>query len=127
MPDSQPTGTDRDTSFVATVKRTGVEFLEDEMTDRAAGLTYYGLLSLFPALIALVSIVGLFADPQATTEKLTEIVGNLGPDTAVAFCVWAIASAASPAPSDSFRPSRANPRIRRRRSRRGRRASLRRG
>lgn len=83
MPATQPTGADRDTSFSATLKRTGVEFVEDEMTDRAAGLTYYGLLSLFPAIIALVSVVGLFADPQATTQKLTEIVGNLGPDTAV--------------------------------------------
>lgn len=83
MPATQPTGTDRDTSFVATAKRTGVEFMEDEMTDKAAGLTYYGLLALFPAIIALVSIVGLVADPQATTQKLTEIVGNLGPDTAV--------------------------------------------
>jgi len=83
MPVKQPTGADRDTSFSATLKRTGVEFVEDEMTDRAAGLTYYGLLSLFPAIIALVSVVGLFADPQATTQKLTEIVGNLGPDTAV--------------------------------------------
>jgi membrane protein len=79
---TQPTGTDRDSSLFATLKRTGVEFVQDEMTDRAAGLTYYGLLSLFPALIALVSIVGLFADPQATTQKLSEIVGNLGPDTA---------------------------------------------
>ena len=83
MTDSQPTGTERDSSFVATAKRTGVEFIEDQMTDKAAGLTYYGLLSLFPALIALVSIVGLFADPQATSEKLNEVVGNLGPDTAV--------------------------------------------
>jgi membrane protein len=83
MSPSHPTGTDRDTSLTATVKRTGIEFIEDEMTDKAAGLTYYALLSLFPALIALVSIVGLFADPQATTQKLTEIVGNLGPDTAV--------------------------------------------
>jgi membrane protein len=77
-----PTGTERNSSLFATLKRTGVEFVQDEMTDRAAGLTYYGLLSLFPALIALVSIVGLVADPQATTQKLTEIVGNLGPDTA---------------------------------------------
>ncbi len=83
MSDSQPTGTERDTSFVATARRTGVEFIEDQMTDKAAGLTYYGLLSLFPALIALVSIVGLFADPQTASEKLSEIVGNLGPDTAV--------------------------------------------
>jgi len=52
------------------------------MTDWAAALTYYGLLSLFPALIALVSIIGLFADPASTTEKLTDIVSNLGPDTA---------------------------------------------
>jgi membrane protein len=83
MANSPPTGADRDTSIVATMKRAGVEFIEDEMTDKAAGLTYYGLLALFPAVIALVSIVGLFADPQATTEKLTEIIGNLGPDTAV--------------------------------------------
>ena len=34
------------------------------MTDWAAALTYYGLLSLFPALIALVSILGLFGDPE---------------------------------------------------------------
>ena len=52
---------------VATLKR-ALEFSEDNMTDWAAALTYYGLLSLFPALIALVSIVGLFGDPQATTR-----------------------------------------------------------
>ena len=52
------------------------------MTDWAAALTYYGLLSLFPALIALVSIVGLFADPVQTTNTLTQIVSNLGPGTA---------------------------------------------
>jgi len=64
------------------LKRTGREFLEDHMTDWAAALTYYGLLSLFPALIALASIVGLFADPEATSRTLAEIVGNLGPETA---------------------------------------------
>lgn len=71
-----------DRSWKGTLKRTATEFLEDNMTDWAAALTYYGLLSLFPALIALVSIIGLFADPQSTTEKLTEIVSNLGPETA---------------------------------------------
>lgn len=72
-----------DTSLIATLKRTVSEFMEDGMTDWAAALTYYGLLSLFPALIALVSIIGLVADPATTTGKLTEIVGNLGPDSAV--------------------------------------------
>lgn len=71
-----------DRSWPGTLKRTVAEFVEDEMTDRAAALTYYGLLSLFPALIALVAIVGLVADPQETTRKLTEIVSNLGPDAA---------------------------------------------
>ena len=43
---------------------------------------YYGLLALFPALIALVSIVGLVADPESTTDTLTDIVTEVGPDTA---------------------------------------------
>lgn len=77
-----PAGVKRDGSLRATLKRTVTEFMEDGMIDWAAALTYYGLLSLFPALIALVSIIGLFADPGATTEKITEIVSGLGPDAA---------------------------------------------
>lgn len=50
--------------------------------DWAAALTYYGLLSLFPALIALVSIVGLFGDPESTTQKVTDIVTQIGPESA---------------------------------------------
>jgi membrane protein len=64
------------------VKRTVQEFQEDNMTDWAAALTYYGLLSLFPALIALVSLVGLFADPEPATETITEIVTGIGPSSA---------------------------------------------
>ena len=41
-----------------TVKRTIAEFQEDNLTDWAAALTYYAVLSVFPALIAMVSIVG---------------------------------------------------------------------
>ncbi|MCB0831499.1 MAG: YihY/virulence factor BrkB family protein, partial [Solirubrobacterales bacterium] len=78
----KPEGVERDDSLLATMKRSGTEFMEDGMTDWAAALTYYGLLSLFPMLIALVSIIGLFANPETTTEKLTEIVSNLGPDAA---------------------------------------------
>ena len=78
----KPEGAERDDSLPATLKRSGTEFMEDGMTDWAAALTYYGLLSLFPMLIALVSIIGLFANPEATADKLTEIVSNLGPDAA---------------------------------------------
>ncbi len=80
--DYRPTGTyDKPTTF-GVLRRTATEFSEDNLTDWAAALTYYGLLALFPALIALVSIVGLFADPQSTTQKLTEIVSQIGPSSA---------------------------------------------
>ena len=52
------------------------------MTDWAAALTYYGLLSLFPALIALVSVLGLFGDPQETTKTITDVVTQIGPNSA---------------------------------------------
>jgi membrane protein len=80
--DYRPQGAGGSSSKLATLKRTFTEFSEDNMTDWAAALTYYGLLSLFPALIALVSIVGLFGDPQSTTKTLTDIVAQLGPGTA---------------------------------------------
>jgi membrane protein len=80
--DYRPAGTDGKSSLFATVKRTVTEFSEDNMTDWAAALTYYGLLSLFPALIALVSIVGLVGDPATTTKTITEMVTKLGPSSA---------------------------------------------
>src|SRR5918912_2238878 len=80
--DYAPEGTDARPGMFATVKRTFTEFSEDNMSDWAAALTYYGLLSLFPALIALVSVVGLFGDPAATTKTVTDIVTKLGPSSA---------------------------------------------
>ena len=80
--DYRPTGAGEKSSLFATLKRTATEFSEDNLSDWAAALTYYGLLALFPALIALVSVVGLFADPQSTTQKVTEIVTQIGPESA---------------------------------------------
>jgi membrane protein len=80
--DYRPAGGDARSSVFATVKRTFTEFSEDNMSDWAAALTYYGLLSLFPALIALVSIVGLVGDPATTTKTITEMVTKLGPSSA---------------------------------------------
>jgi len=80
--DYRPEGTDARSSLFATVKRTFTEFSEDNMSDWAAALTYYGLLSLFPALIALVSIVGLVGDPATTTKTITDMVTKLGPSSA---------------------------------------------
>jgi membrane protein len=75
-------GVERKSGPFATLKRTGTEFMEDNLTDWAASLTYYGLLALFPALIALVSIVGLVGDPKSTTDTITEIVTKIGPESA---------------------------------------------
>jgi membrane protein len=63
-----------------TLKRTVKEFKDDNVTDWAAALTYYGVLSLFPAIAALVSLVGLVMDPRTVTDTLTKLVSSLNPD-----------------------------------------------
>ena len=68
--------------FFQTLKRAVYEFKEDELTDRAAALTYYSVLSIFPALIALVSIVGLVWEPRTITDTLNDIVQSIGPSSA---------------------------------------------
>jgi membrane protein len=80
--DYRPTGAAADSGVVATLKRTATEFSEDNLSDWAAALTYYALLSLFPALIALVAVLGLVGDPQSTTSNITDIVTKLGPKSA---------------------------------------------
>jgi membrane protein len=79
--DYRPEGTYAKPTTFGVLRRTATEFSEDNLTDWAAALTYYGLLALFPALIALVSIVGLFADPQETSQTITEIVTQIGPSS----------------------------------------------
>src|SRR6478735_3653956 len=64
------------------LKRTLSAFRADGLSDWAAALTYYGLLSLFPAVIALISIIGLVGDPETTTRKVTEVIAEIGPDSA---------------------------------------------
>jgi len=76
-----PTALPRD-SWSETLKRTVAEFREDKLQHWAAALTYYAVLSIFPALIVMVSLVGLFADPASVTRVLTDTAGQLGPATA---------------------------------------------
>jgi membrane protein len=80
--DYRPEGAATGSGLFATLKRTATEFMEDNLSDWAAALTYYGLLALFPALIAMVSLIGLVGDPKSTTESLTEIVTEIGPASA---------------------------------------------
>jgi membrane protein len=67
----------------ATLKRTLREFREDNLTDWAAALTYYAVLSLFPGLIVLVAILGLVGQHPQTTNALLDIVHDVGPESAV--------------------------------------------
>ncbi|WP_237525007.1 YihY/virulence factor BrkB family protein [Streptomyces sp. SID5643] len=67
-------------SWVAVLKGSVREFKDDELTDRAAALTYYGVLALFPALLVLVSMLGLTG--RSTTDKVTENVRELVPGSA---------------------------------------------
>ncbi len=62
------------------LRRTVREFKEDNLTDWAAALTYYSILAIFPALLALVSVVGLLGD--ATTQSLIDNLGTVAPGPA---------------------------------------------
>lgn len=66
-----------------TLKRTLSEFKEDNLSDSAAALTYYAVLSIFPALIALLSLVGLIMSPQKIISAATDLISSIGPASAV--------------------------------------------
>jgi membrane protein len=67
-------------SWFGVARRTVREFRADNLTDWAAALTYYGVLAIFPAVIALISIVGLIG--HSATGPLIENLGKLAPGTA---------------------------------------------
>ncbi len=63
--------------WVAILKRSIREFKHDDITDRAAALTYYGVLALFPGMLVLVSILGLLG--KSTTQKVLNNLGQVAP------------------------------------------------
>jgi membrane protein len=67
-------------SWLGVLKRTVREFREDELTDRAAALTYYGVLSIFPALLALISVLGLLG--QGSIQPLIDNLRDFAPGPA---------------------------------------------
>ncbi|MFE3181792.1 YihY/virulence factor BrkB family protein [Streptomyces violascens] len=64
-------------SWWAVLRRTAREFLDDALSDRAAALTYYGVLSLFPALLVLVSLLGVIGG--SVTASLLDNLRGLAP------------------------------------------------
>ena len=70
----------RGRSVSGALRRTVREFRADNITDWAAVLTYYGILSIFPTLLALVSVLGLIG-PSAT-QPLIDNLGTVAPGPA---------------------------------------------
>ncbi|MGC0337850.1 YihY/virulence factor BrkB family protein [Streptomyces sp. SLBN-8D4] len=67
-------------SWGAVLKGTLKEFKKDELADRAAALTYYGILALFPALLALVSLLGIVG--RSATQQVLDNIQKLAPGAA---------------------------------------------
>src|SRR5205085_7045599 len=64
------------------LKRTAVSFYDDQMTHHAAALTYYGLMSLFPALLLGVSLLGLLGQyPDTYNGVISYLRDVVPPDT----------------------------------------------
>ncbi len=76
---NKPTALDK-RSWWDAIKRTGREFKEDNLTDWAAALTYYGVLAIFPAILALISVLGLVG--VSATQPLIDNIGKVAPGPA---------------------------------------------
>ena len=69
--------------WLATAKRAFAEFRADDMMTWAAALTYYAVLSLFPALLVLVSLIGVFGKQPETTNSLLDVIGSIAPPATI--------------------------------------------
>ena len=67
----------------AVVKRTLVSFYDDQMTQHAAALTYYALMSLFPAALIALSMLGLFGQYPATYDAIIGYLRDVVPPSAL--------------------------------------------
>jgi membrane protein len=96
-------------SWGGVLKRTFKEFQEDNLTDWSAALTYYAVLSIFPALIVLVSIIGLVGNsasdplldnldtvaPGPAKDILTDAIENLQKSSGASGVVFIVGLAAA--------------------------------
>ncbi|MBV8940603.1 MAG: YihY/virulence factor BrkB family protein, partial [Solirubrobacterales bacterium] len=67
-------------SWMGVLKRSARGFSADNLTDRAAALTYYGIQAVFPAMLALVSILGLIG--HSATQPLIQNLSKVAPGPA---------------------------------------------
>ena len=69
-------------SWRYTAKTALREFIADQCTDQAAALTYYAVLAIFPALLALISLLGIFGQGESTVNAMLDMVRSLGQQNA---------------------------------------------
>jgi len=69
-------------SWMYVARKTAREFSHDQCTDLAAALTYYSVLALFPAAIALLSLVSLVGQGPSTVDTLLQILRQVGASSA---------------------------------------------
>jgi membrane protein len=81
MTQTARTGTRR--AWIVTVRRAVKEFRRRNLTDAAAALTYYAVLSVFPMLLALVALVGVFGQYPQTVNAIMEMVSRVAPQSTV--------------------------------------------
>ena len=65
-------------AWTYTAKKAWAEFGRDQCTDLAAALTYYAVLAVFPGLLALVSLLGVFGQGKSTTSTMLDMLRQLG-------------------------------------------------
>ena len=80
-PDSPREVTKR--SWLYVLRKSFREFTDDECPDRAASLTYYGVLALFPGLLAFTSLLALVGQGERAINALFEIVEQVAPGAAI--------------------------------------------
>ncbi|ULE31243.1 YihY/virulence factor BrkB family protein [Mycobacterium sp. IDR2000157661] len=70
-------------SLLYSMRKALREFSDDQCTDLAAALTYYAVLSVFPALVALVSLLGVFGQGRSTVDAMLDLVEGVAPASAM--------------------------------------------
>lgn len=67
----------------AITKRTVVRFYDDQMTQHAAAVTYYSLMSLFPAILLALSVLGLVGEYPRTYDAIVRYLNDVAPPSVV--------------------------------------------
>ncbi|WP_460359129.1 YihY/virulence factor BrkB family protein [Mycobacterium sp. ZZG] len=70
-------------SLMFVLRQTASQFSRDQCTDLAAALTYYAVLSLFPALVVVMSLLGVLGQGERTADSILQIIDDVSPGAAV--------------------------------------------